>query len=66
MISKNQVGFEVFQFINPKAERPANNFECWKTSFSYLYNRTRYKTTHKENSRKWRKAENQSLGTNSR
>jgi len=36
MISKNQVGFEVFQFIDPKAERPANNFEYWKTSFFHI------------------------------
>ena len=36
MISKNYVGFEVFEFIDPKAERPANNFEYWKTSFFHI------------------------------
>jgi catechol 2,3-dioxygenase-like lactoylglutathione lyase family enzyme len=36
MISKNNVGFEVFEFIDPKAERPVNNFEYWKTSFFHI------------------------------
>ena len=36
MSFKNQIGFEVFEFIEPKAERPANNFEFWKTSFFHI------------------------------
>lgn len=36
MTFKNRVGFEVFEFIDPKAERPANNFEYWKTSFFHI------------------------------
>jgi catechol 2,3-dioxygenase-like lactoylglutathione lyase family enzyme len=36
MTFKNQVGFEVFEFIEPKAERPSNNFEYWKTSFFHI------------------------------
>jgi catechol-2,3-dioxygenase len=32
----DQVGFEIFEFVEPKAERPANNFEYWKTSFFHI------------------------------
>jgi predicted enzyme related to lactoylglutathione lyase len=36
MTFKNQIGFEVFEFIEPKAEKPPNNFEYWKTSFFHI------------------------------
>jgi catechol-2,3-dioxygenase len=26
----NQVGFEIFEFVGPKSEKGANNFEYWK------------------------------------
>lgn len=29
--SGNQVGFEIFEYIDPKAERRTNNFEYWKS-----------------------------------
>jgi catechol 2,3-dioxygenase-like lactoylglutathione lyase family enzyme len=34
--SGNQVGFEIFQFIDPKAERRADNFEYWKSGFFHI------------------------------
>jgi catechol 2,3-dioxygenase-like lactoylglutathione lyase family enzyme len=36
MSFKNQIGFEVFEFIEPKSELPSNNFEYWKTSFFHI------------------------------
>ena len=36
MTFKNQIGFEVFEFIEPKSEKPQNNFEYWKTSFFHI------------------------------
>ena len=36
--SGNQVGFEIFQFIDPKAERRTNNnFEYWRSGFFRIY-----------------------------
>ena len=32
----NQVGFEVFEFVDPKEELRENNFEYWKTGFFHL------------------------------
>jgi catechol-2,3-dioxygenase len=32
----NQVGFEIFEFIDPKQEQRENNFEYWKTGFFYI------------------------------
>ena len=32
----NQVGFEIFEFIDPKEEQRENNFEYWKTGFFHL------------------------------
>ena len=29
----NQVGFEIFEFLEPKEEQRQNNFEYWKTGF---------------------------------
>jgi catechol 2,3-dioxygenase-like lactoylglutathione lyase family enzyme len=35
--SGNQVGFEIFQFIDPKAERRTNNsFEYWRSGFFHI------------------------------
>jgi len=34
--SGNQVGFEIFEYINPKSERRFNNFEYWKTGFFHI------------------------------
>jgi catechol 2,3-dioxygenase-like lactoylglutathione lyase family enzyme len=35
--SGNQVGFEIFEFIDPKAERRTNdNFEYWKSGFFHI------------------------------
>jgi catechol 2,3-dioxygenase-like lactoylglutathione lyase family enzyme len=31
--SGNQVGFEMFEYIDPKAERRIDNFEYWKSGF---------------------------------
>lgn len=32
----NQIGFEVFEFIDPKEEERENNFEYWKTGFFHI------------------------------
>ena len=32
----NQIGFEVFEFIEPKEEKRENNFEYWKTGFFHI------------------------------
>jgi catechol 2,3-dioxygenase-like lactoylglutathione lyase family enzyme len=32
----NQVGFEIFEFIDPKQEQRENNFEYWKTGFFHI------------------------------
>jgi catechol 2,3-dioxygenase-like lactoylglutathione lyase family enzyme len=32
----NQVGFEIFEFIEPKEENRQNNFEYWKTGFFHI------------------------------
>jgi len=32
----NQVGFEIFEFVDPKEEQRENNFEYWKQDFSIL------------------------------
>lgn len=35
--SGNQVGFEIFEYIDPKAERRINdNFEYWKSGFFHI------------------------------
>jgi catechol 2,3-dioxygenase-like lactoylglutathione lyase family enzyme len=34
--SGNQIGFEIFQFIDPKAESRTNNFEYWKSGFFHI------------------------------
>ena len=34
--SANQVGFEIFEYIEPKAERRTNNFEYWKSGFMHI------------------------------
>lgn len=34
--SANQVGFEIFEYIEPKAERRMNNFEYWKSGFIHI------------------------------
>jgi catechol 2,3-dioxygenase-like lactoylglutathione lyase family enzyme len=34
--SANQVGFEIFEYIEPKAERRINNFEYWKSGFIHI------------------------------
>jgi|SoiMethySBSTD1v2_1073268.scaffolds.fasta_scaffold01439_9 catechol 2,3-dioxygenase-like lactoylglutathione lyase family enzyme len=34
--SGNQVGFEMFEFIDPKAERRIDNFEYWKSGFFHI------------------------------
>src|SRR5215210_6108430 len=32
----NQVGFEIFEFVDPKEEQRENNFEYWKTGFFHI------------------------------
>jgi catechol 2,3-dioxygenase-like lactoylglutathione lyase family enzyme len=32
----NQVGFKVFEFVDPKEEQRENNFEYWKTGFFHI------------------------------
>jgi catechol 2,3-dioxygenase-like lactoylglutathione lyase family enzyme len=32
----NQVGFEIFEFVEPKAELRPNNFEYWKSGFFHI------------------------------
>jgi catechol 2,3-dioxygenase-like lactoylglutathione lyase family enzyme len=35
--SDNQIGFEIFEYIDPKAERRTNdNFEYWKSGFFHI------------------------------
>ena len=34
--SANQVGFEIFEYIDPKAERRLHNFEYWKSGFIHI------------------------------
>ncbi len=34
--SGNQIGFEIFEFIEPKAERRQQNFEYWKSGFTHI------------------------------
>jgi catechol 2,3-dioxygenase-like lactoylglutathione lyase family enzyme len=36
MTFKNQIGLEVFEFVEPMAERPSSNFEYWKTGFFHI------------------------------
>jgi catechol 2,3-dioxygenase-like lactoylglutathione lyase family enzyme len=31
--SGNQVGFEIFEYVEPKAQRRQDNFEYWKSGF---------------------------------
>ena len=34
--SANQIGFEIFEYIEPKAERREDNFEYWKSGFIHI------------------------------
>jgi catechol 2,3-dioxygenase-like lactoylglutathione lyase family enzyme len=34
--SGNQVGFEIFEYIEPKAQRRQKNFEYWKSGFTHI------------------------------
>jgi catechol 2,3-dioxygenase-like lactoylglutathione lyase family enzyme len=34
--SGNKVGFEIFQFTDPRAERRTDNFEYWKSGFFHI------------------------------
>ena len=34
--SGNQVGFEIFEYIEPKAQRRKENFEYWKSGFTHI------------------------------
>ena len=34
--SANQVDFEIFEYIDPKAERRLHNFEYWKSGFIHI------------------------------
>lgn len=34
--SGNQIGFEIFEYIDPKAERRIDNFEYWKSGFFHI------------------------------
>jgi catechol 2,3-dioxygenase-like lactoylglutathione lyase family enzyme len=34
--SANQVGFEIFEYVDPKAERRMDNFEYWKSGFFHI------------------------------
>jgi catechol-2,3-dioxygenase len=36
MSSANSVGVELFQFVDPQAERRIDNFEYWKTGFFHI------------------------------
>jgi hypothetical protein len=36
MTFANHVGFEIFEFVDPKEQQRENNFEYWKTEFSIL------------------------------
>jgi catechol 2,3-dioxygenase-like lactoylglutathione lyase family enzyme len=34
--SANQIGFEIFEYVEPKAERRLDNFEYWKSGFFHI------------------------------
>jgi catechol 2,3-dioxygenase-like lactoylglutathione lyase family enzyme len=34
--SGNQVGFEIFEYVDPKAQRRQKNFEYWKSGFTHI------------------------------
>ena len=34
--SANEVGFEIFEYVEPKAERRVDNFEYWKSGFIHI------------------------------
>lgn len=34
--SANQIGFEIIEYIEPKAERRLDNFEYWKSGFIHI------------------------------
>jgi catechol 2,3-dioxygenase-like lactoylglutathione lyase family enzyme len=34
--SANQVGFEIFEYVEPRAERRLDNFEYWKSGFTHI------------------------------
>jgi catechol 2,3-dioxygenase-like lactoylglutathione lyase family enzyme len=34
--SANQIGFEIFEYVEPKAERRLDNFEYWKSGFIHI------------------------------
>jgi catechol 2,3-dioxygenase-like lactoylglutathione lyase family enzyme len=34
--SANQVGFEIFEYVDPKTERRMDNFEYWKSGFFHI------------------------------
>ena len=34
--SGKQVGFEIFEYIEPKAQRRHENFEYWKSGFTHI------------------------------
>ena len=36
MTFANHVGFEIFEFVDPKEEQRENNFEYWKTGFFHI------------------------------
>jgi catechol 2,3-dioxygenase-like lactoylglutathione lyase family enzyme len=36
LLSANGVGLELFQFVEPQVESPANNFEYWRTGVFHL------------------------------
>ena len=35
--SANQVDFEIFEYVDPKAERCMDNFEYWKSGFFHIF-----------------------------
>jgi catechol 2,3-dioxygenase-like lactoylglutathione lyase family enzyme len=34
--SANQIGFEIFEYVDPKAEERIDNFEYWKSGFFHI------------------------------
>jgi catechol 2,3-dioxygenase-like lactoylglutathione lyase family enzyme len=36
LVSGNGIGLEIFEFINPRSEQPADIFENWKKHFSHI------------------------------
>jgi hypothetical protein len=40
--SGNQVGFEIFEYVQPKAQRRKENFEYWKSGFTHMHNRSQH------------------------